>query len=212
MIDQMSNWSNVAFIIQVSWQANKLCRSPYNRQGVILCLDQPDVSPFKILDQVLKQYVVSRHYIQRVKPYILWSFFHLFLKKMGQSRPLFVYFCSFLITISIQIEKAQMVCLGFEPGAVVWQAQMKPRSYGGHQSAYTLFTQSTDNLIKTIQLKLERPFSIPITHLGAKVVDLSDDPGANFNCTQMVMEVTEIVYDEEVCWLWTSQLYLYCLS
>ena len=28
-----------------------------------------------------------------------------FLKKMGQSWPLFVYFRSFLITISIQIEK-----------------------------------------------------------------------------------------------------------
>jgi len=29
-----------------------------------------------------------------------------FFKKMGQSRPLFVYFRSFLITISIQIEKS----------------------------------------------------------------------------------------------------------
>ena len=35
---------------------------------------------------------------------------------MGQSRPIFDYFCSFLITISIrQIEKAQMVCMGFKP-------------------------------------------------------------------------------------------------
>ena len=25
-----------------------------------------------------------------------------------------------------------MVCLGFEPGAAGWQAQTKPRSYGGH--------------------------------------------------------------------------------
>ena len=25
-----------------------------------------------------------------------------------------------------------MVCLGFEPGAAGWWAQMKPRSYGGH--------------------------------------------------------------------------------
>ena len=40
--------------------------------------------------------------------------------KMGQSRPLFVYFRSFLITISIQIEEAYMVCLGFEPGAAGW--------------------------------------------------------------------------------------------
>ena len=29
-----------------------------------------------------------------------------FVKKMGQSRPLFVYFRSFLVTISIQIEKS----------------------------------------------------------------------------------------------------------
>ena len=55
-----------------------------------------------------------------------------FFLKMGQSRPLFVYFHSFLVTISIQIEKAQMVCLGFEPGAAGWQAQTKPQSYGGH--------------------------------------------------------------------------------
>ena len=41
----------------------------------------------------------------------------IFFLKMGQSRPLFVYICSFLVTISIQIEKTKMVCLGFEPGA-----------------------------------------------------------------------------------------------
>ena len=40
---------------------------------------------------------------------------------MGQSQPLFDYFRPFLITISIlQIDKAQMVCLGFEPAAVEW--------------------------------------------------------------------------------------------
>ena len=40
--------------------------------------------------------------------------------KTGQSRPLFVYFRSFLITISIiQIENS-MVCLGFEPRAAEW--------------------------------------------------------------------------------------------
>ena len=31
---------------------------------------------------------------------------------MGQSRPLFVYFCSFLVIISIQIEKSIDVVLG----------------------------------------------------------------------------------------------------
>ena len=41
-----------------------------------------------------------------------------FLKKMGLSRPLFVYFRPFLITISIiQIEKSIEGVLGFEPTA-----------------------------------------------------------------------------------------------
>ena len=39
--------------------------------------------------------------------------------KMGQSRPLFVYFCHFLITISI-IEKSIDGVLGIEPGAAGW--------------------------------------------------------------------------------------------
>ena len=33
---------------------------------------------------------------------------------MGKSRPLFVYFCSFLITISIQIEKSVDGVLGIQ--------------------------------------------------------------------------------------------------
>ena len=41
------------------------------------------------------------------------------LKKMGQSRPLFVYFRYFLITISI-IEKSIDGVLGIEPGAAEW--------------------------------------------------------------------------------------------
>ena len=58
---------------------------------------------------------------------------------MGQSRPLFVYFHHFLVTISIiQIEKTQMVCLGFEPATTGWQAQMKPQSYGGRPSIQLL--------------------------------------------------------------------------
>ena len=35
-----------------------------------------------------------------------------FFKKMGQSRPLFVYVCPFLVTISIQIEKSVDGVLG----------------------------------------------------------------------------------------------------
>ena len=56
-----------------------------------------------------------------------------FFKKMGQSRPLFVYFHSLLITILIQIEKSIDGTLGFEPGAAGWQTQTKPRSCGGHE-------------------------------------------------------------------------------
>ena len=33
---------------------------------------------------------------------------------MGQSRPLFIYFCSFLVTISIQIEKSIDHVLGIQ--------------------------------------------------------------------------------------------------
>ena len=45
---------------------------------------------------------VTECYKNKKKFYILGPFFY----KLGQSRPLFVYFLSFLITISIQIEKS----------------------------------------------------------------------------------------------------------
>ena len=50
---------------------------------------------------------------------------------MGPSRPLFVYFRSFLVSISTQIEKSIDDVMGFEPRAAGWLAQTKPRSYGG---------------------------------------------------------------------------------
>ena len=62
--------------------------------------------------------------------------------KMDKSRPLFVYFRPFLITITIiyrKSKKAQMVCLGFKPKAAEWQAQTKPRSYVG-RTKVNLFT------------------------------------------------------------------------
>ena len=60
---------------------------------------------------------------------------------MGQSQPLFVYFRSFHIPnqmTNIQFEqykfkKAQMVCLGLEPGVAGWKVQTNPLSYGGTQ-------------------------------------------------------------------------------
>ena len=56
---------------------------------------------------------------------------YIFLK-MGQSRPLFVYFHLFYMTqIKYKSIKAYMVCLGLEPGAAEWQAQINPLSYGG---------------------------------------------------------------------------------
>ena len=58
---------------------------------------------------------------------------------MDQSCPLFVYFSPSLLTIStIQIEKAYMVCLGFEPAAAEWRAQTKPLSYGGHPDLHQI--------------------------------------------------------------------------
>ena len=43
---------------------------------------------------------------------------------MGKTRPLFVYFRSFLNTMTIVVQnltaKAKMVCLGFEPGTAEW--------------------------------------------------------------------------------------------
>ena len=51
---------------------------------------------------------------------------------MCQSRPLFVYFRPFHFQHQLyKLNKAQMVCLGFESGATGWQVQTKPRSYGG---------------------------------------------------------------------------------
>ena len=62
--------------------------------------------------------------------------------KMVQSQPRFVYFRSFLITIQIQIENAQMSCLGIEPRAAKWQVQTDPLSYGVSMSTtlFILFT------------------------------------------------------------------------
>ena len=49
----------------------------------------------------------SMHLVQQASwVYLTTELFNLFLEKMGQSRPLFVYFRSFLVTISLQIEKS----------------------------------------------------------------------------------------------------------
>ena len=53
---------------------------------------------------------------------------------MGLSRSLFIYYLSFHVTIQVQIQKAQMLCLGFEPGATGWQVQTDPLCYGVHNS------------------------------------------------------------------------------
>ena len=58
-----------------------------------------------------------------------------YLLNIDLTRPLYVYFRPFL-NITTNIEqyltiKAQMVCLGFEPGTAEWKAQMNPISYGG---------------------------------------------------------------------------------
>ena len=84
---------------------------------------------------------------------------------MGQSRPLFVYFRPFRVTIPIQIEKEQMVCLGFKPGTAGWQAQTKPRCYGGHpvSNLLSLYLEMTD---VGIIVASERPFYYSKSYLG----------------------------------------------
>ena len=66
----------------------------------------------------------------------------IFFKKMGQSRPLFLYFCSFHISIQMKniqfehhkLKKAEIVCWGLKPRVAWWTAQMNPLSYGGTPS------------------------------------------------------------------------------
>ena len=67
----------------------------------------------------------------------IFSVDHQFFLKMGQSRPLFVYFHSFHIQIQItniqfeqyKLKKVQMVCLGLKPRAVGLTVQTNPLSY-----------------------------------------------------------------------------------
>ena len=41
-----------------------------------------------------------------------------------------------------------MVCLGFEPGAAGWKAQMNPLSYGGTPFICSLFVQESATIVK----------------------------------------------------------------
>ena len=52
---------------------------------------------------------------------------------MGQSWPVFLVFSSFRLfyMLKIKLIKAQIECLGFEPGVAGWKVQMNPLSYGG---------------------------------------------------------------------------------
>ena len=48
-------------------------------------------------------------------------YFTTFLKKyLGESRPLLVLFRHFHIPIRLQIQKMEMLCMGFEPGSSGW--------------------------------------------------------------------------------------------
>ena len=63
-----------------------------------------------------------------------------FFKKMGHSRPLFVYFRFFYTSqFKYNLIKAYMVCLGFEPGAAEWKVQTNPLSYDGTPGFYILY-------------------------------------------------------------------------
>ena len=54
-----------------------------------------------------------------------------FLKKWANPGLFLSIFILFSLQFQHKLKKVQMVCLGFEPGAAGWQAQTKPRSYGG---------------------------------------------------------------------------------
>ena len=71
---------------------------------------------------------------------------------------LFLFIFDLFLQFQYKLNKVQMVCLGFEPGAAGWQAQTKPRSYGQCAktsniiSAYHLaYVVSTDNMQRTRQ-------------------------------------------------------------
>ena len=60
---------------------------------------------------------------------------HVFFKKNGPIPASFsVYFRPLnmlQLKFKFKLIKAEMVCLGFEPGVAGWKAQMNPLSYGG---------------------------------------------------------------------------------
>ena len=79
-------------------------------------------------------YLVTLVAEMKVQSFKLRQWIRYFLIKMCQSRPLFVYFCSFHIPIQITIiqfehhklKQVVMMCLGLELGVAVWKAQMNP--------------------------------------------------------------------------------------
>ena len=94
---------------------------------------------------------------------------------MGQSWPLFVYFRSFLVTISIiQIEKSIDGVLGIRTRDTGWWAQTKPRSYGALPNithCHFVFTDVVEsNLIK---LEGDQPYSDTSLKGGQPYSDIS---------------------------------------
>ena len=63
---------------------------------------------------------------------LLKSHYKFFLKKWANPCLFLSIFVLFSLKFQYKLKKAQKVCLGFEPGTAEWQAQTKPRSYGGH--------------------------------------------------------------------------------
>ena len=68
------------------------------------------------------------------------------------------------------------------------------------------------------QLRLEGTASVPAGHAAAdspgfqRLVDLSFDPELDFNCIEKTIDVTEIVYDQEVSTTWTKLHFMVLLS
>ena len=71
----------------------------------------------------------------------------LFYKNMDQTRPLFVYFRPFFVTMTNTVQQTingksiDDVFMGFEPGTAEWMAQTDPLRYGGPLPRKLIFKQ-----------------------------------------------------------------------
>ena len=109
---------------------------------------------------------------------------------MGQSQPLFVYFHSFLITISIQIEKSVDGVLGIQTRGRRMVGADKTRSYGGHPIV-PLFCWSFIDVIFAGTFEDKE-----ITHVEGEVDPIRDLDIINEELRLKDVEYFSKIYDE----------------